>query len=146
MENQPFLILLHYKIDGQLTLLLSIMCGQWKRQVLSASTPEIWTRVPLRTHLGIFVVTPVVTVGQFVDALKQVSSMALLCGTNCEDDGATLLDNLQSLLREPDNTSLPNPSTSCSNETRDVPESFHVAQHETPRSRVNIRIHCVWTV
>jgi hypothetical protein len=53
--------------------------------------------------------------------------MALLCGTNCEDDGATLLDNLQSLLRQPD-TSLPNPSTNRSKETLDVPESFHVAQ------------------
>jgi hypothetical protein len=70
----------------------------------------------LRTHLGIFVVT--VAVGQFVFALK-----TFLCGTNCEDDNATLLDNLQ----EPD-TSSPNPSTSRNRETRDVPESFHVAQ------------------
>jgi hypothetical protein len=31
------------------------------------------------------------------------------------------------MLREPD-TSLPNPSTSRSKETRDVPERFHVAQ------------------
>jgi hypothetical protein len=43
------------------------------------------------------------------------------------DDSATLLDNLQSLLREPD-TSSPNPSTSRSKETLAVPESFHVAQ------------------
>jgi hypothetical protein len=48
--------------------------------------------------------------------------MTLLCGTNCEDDSATLL-----LLREPD-TSSPNSSTSCRKETHDVPESFHVAQ------------------
>jgi hypothetical protein len=54
--------------------------------------------------------------------------MALLCGTNCEDDGSTFLYNLQSLFREPD-TSSPNPSTSRSKETRDVPESLHVAQH-----------------
>jgi hypothetical protein len=53
--------------------------------------------------------------------------MALICGTICEDDNATILDNLQSLLREPE-TSSPNPSTSHSKETRDVPESFHVAQ------------------
>jgi hypothetical protein len=59
--------------------------------------------------------------------LRLASSMALLCGTNYEDDGATLLDNLQLLLREPD-TSSPNHSTSHSNETHDVPESFHVAQ------------------
>jgi hypothetical protein len=39
------------------------------------------------------------TVGQFVDALKTniISGHAFrgLCGINCEDDGATLLDNLQ---------------------------------------------------
>jgi hypothetical protein len=28
--------------------------------------------------------------------------MALIYGTNCDEDGATLLDNLQSLLRELD--------------------------------------------
>jgi hypothetical protein len=65
------------------------------------------------------------TVGQLVDALA--SSIALLCGTNCEDDSATLLDNLQSSLREPD-TSSPNPTTSLGKETHDVPKSFHVAQ------------------
>jgi hypothetical protein len=54
--------------------------------------------------------------------------MALLCGNSCEDDGATFLNNLQSFLREPD-TSSPNPSTSHSKETSDIPESFHVAQH-----------------
>jgi hypothetical protein len=53
--------------------------------------------------------------------------MALLCGTNCDDDSATLLNNLQSLLREPD-TSSPNPSTGRSKETRDVPECFHVVR------------------
>jgi hypothetical protein len=53
--------------------------------------------------------------------------MAFLCGTNCEDDGATILNNLQSLLREHD-TSSPNPSTSRGKETRDVSKSFHVAQ------------------
>jgi hypothetical protein len=52
--------------------------------------------------------------------------MALLCGTNCENDGATLLDDLHSLLREPDTSS--NFSTSRSKETHDVPESFHAAQ------------------
>jgi hypothetical protein len=53
--------------------------------------------------------------------------MTLLCGINCEADGATLLGSLQSLLREPD-TSSPNSSISLSKETRNVPESFHVAQ------------------
>jgi hypothetical protein len=50
-----------------------------------------------------------------------------LYGTNCEDDGIALLDNLQSLLRAPD-VSLPNPTTRHGKETLDVPESFHVAQ------------------
>ncbi|PNF27190.1 hypothetical protein B7P43_G06485 [Cryptotermes secundus] len=58
--------------------------------------------------------------------------MALLLkvwgGTNCEDDGATLLDNLQLVLREPDAASR-NVSTSHDKETpAGVPESFHVAQ------------------
>jgi hypothetical protein len=49
------------------------------------------------------------TVGQFVDALKTsfIKGLALrgLCGTNCEDNGATVLDNLQSVLRAPDASS-----------------------------------------
>jgi hypothetical protein len=50
-----------------------------------------------------------------------------LRGTNCEDDGATLQDNQNSLLRELDASS-PNLSTSHGKETPDdVPESFHVA-------------------
>jgi hypothetical protein len=59
------------------------------------------------------------TVGQFVDALKTsiiIVAFRGLCGTNCKDDGATFLNNLQSLLREPD-TSSPNPSTSRCKET-----------------------------
>ncbi|XP_023725513.1 uncharacterized protein LOC111874333 [Cryptotermes secundus] len=46
------------------------------------------------------------TVGQFVDALKTsiINGLAFkgLREINCEDDGATLLDNLHSLLREPE--------------------------------------------
>jgi hypothetical protein len=45
-------------------------------------------------------------VGQFTDAQKTriINGLAYrgLCVTNCEDDGATFLDNLQSLLRAPD--------------------------------------------
>jgi hypothetical protein len=72
-------------------------------------------------------------VGQFVNALKASIINGLtfrgLCGTNCEDDGATLVDNLQSLLRAPDASS-PNSSTSHGKETLDeVPEGFHVAQY-----------------
>jgi hypothetical protein len=51
-----------------------------------------------------------------------------LCGTKCEDDGATVVYNLQSSLTAPDASS-PNPSTSHGKETPDhVPDSFHVAQ------------------
>jgi hypothetical protein len=61
-------------------------------------------------------------VGQFVNALKTsfINGLAFgsLCETNCEDDGATLLDNLQLLLRVPDASSL-NPSSSHGKETLD---------------------------
>ncbi|XP_033609559.1 uncharacterized protein LOC111870082 isoform X2 [Cryptotermes secundus] len=72
------------------------------------------------------------TVGQSVDALKTsiINGLAfrVLGGTNCEDDGATLLDNLHSFLREPEAASQ-NSSTSHGKETHaGVPESFHVAQ------------------
>jgi hypothetical protein len=51
-----------------------------------------------------------------------------MCETNCEEDAAALLDNLQSLLRVPDAASQ-TPSTSHGKETPDiVPESFHVLQ------------------
>jgi hypothetical protein len=71
-------------------------------------------------------------VEQFVDAQKTsiVSGPAHrgLWGTSCEDDGATLLDNLQLLLRAPD-SSLQNPSVSHRKEMPyDVSESLAVAQ------------------
>jgi hypothetical protein len=70
----------------------------------------------MRTHLELFVHTVVETITQqVVDALKAsiISGLAFrgLCEANCEDDGATLLDNLQPLLREADGASR-NPSTS----------------------------------
>jgi hypothetical protein len=73
------------------------------------------------------------TLGQFVDALKTsiINGLAIrgLCGTNCKDDVATGLDNLQSLFRAP-NAASSNSSTNRGKETPDdVPESFHVAQH-----------------
>jgi hypothetical protein len=91
--------------------------------------------IPLWTHFELFVCTVVWTITQlwdFVDALKISIINGLyiksLCDTDCEDDGATVLDNLQSLLRAP-NGSSPNSSTSHGKETPDtVPESFHVAQ------------------
>ncbi|PNF15445.1 hypothetical protein B7P43_G18116, partial [Cryptotermes secundus] len=72
------------------------------------------------------------TVGQFVHALKTsiINGLAFreLGETNCDDNGATLLDNLQSLFRAPEAASR-NPSTSHDRETpAGVPESFHVAQ------------------
>jgi hypothetical protein len=83
------------------------------------------------------------TVGLFVDALKTsiISGLAFrgVCETNCEDDGATLLNNLQSLLRAPDATS-PNPSSSHGKETPDaVPESFHVAQQVQKDTGATVR-------
>jgi hypothetical protein len=71
-------------------------------------------------------------VGQYVHALKTsiINGLAFrgLCGSNCEDDGATLLGNLESLLRAPDAASQ-NPTTSHGKETHvTVPDIFHVAQ------------------
>jgi hypothetical protein len=69
------------------------------------------------------------TVGQFVlvDTLKTgiISGLAFrgLCGTDCEDDGATL-----PLPRAPDAPS-PHPSTGHGKESPvDIPESLHVAE------------------
>jgi hypothetical protein len=71
------------------------------------------------------------TLRQSVDALKTniISGLAFrgLCETNCNDDGGTFLDNLQSLLTAP-NASSPNPSGNHGKEAPyDVPERFHVA-------------------
>jgi hypothetical protein len=67
-------------------------------------------------------------VRQFVDALKTSiyngHAYRGLRGTNC--DGATSLDNLESLLRAPDSSSR-NPSVSHGKEMPvDVSECFHV--------------------
>jgi hypothetical protein len=71
-------------------------------------------------------------VAQFVDALKTsiIDGLSIRgpCGSNCEDDNVTVMDNLQSLLRAP-YVSSPNSSTSHGKEPPDdVPESFQVAQ------------------
>jgi hypothetical protein len=70
------------------------------------------------------------TVGESADALKTSIFNGLahngLCEVKYENDGAVLLDNLQSLHRAPD-TASPNPSAIHGKETPDdVPESFHV--------------------
>ena len=72
----------------------------------------------MRTHLVLFIHTGSnsnLTVGQFVDALKTVIINGLayrgLLDPNCEDDGATLLDNPYSFLK-PSSISLPSLSTS----------------------------------
>jgi hypothetical protein len=72
------------------------------------------------------------TVGQFVDALKTsiINGLAFrgLRGTNCKEDDASLLDNLHSLLREPE-ASPSDPSISHIRETTDnVHGNSHVAQ------------------
>lgn len=60
------------------------------------------------------------SVGQFVDALKTVITNGLtyrgLLDPNCEDDGATLRDNLHSFLK-PSSVSSPSQSTSHDRET-----------------------------
>jgi hypothetical protein len=59
-------------------------------------------------------------VGQFIDVQKTsiINGLAYrgLCVTNCENDGVTLLDNLQSLLRAPA-SALRNPTISHGKET-----------------------------
>ena len=70
--------------------------------------------------------------GQFVDALKTVIINGLayrsLYGTNCEDDGASLLDKLHSFLK-PSSASSTSPSTSHDRETTDsVPDIVHIGK------------------
>ena len=72
------------------------------------------------------------SVGQFVDALKTVIinglAYRILCCPNCEDDGASLLDKLHSLLK-PSNASSTSPSTSHDNETTvSVPDIVHIGK------------------
>jgi len=76
------------------------------------------------------------SVGQFVDALKTVIINGLayrsIFGTNCEDDGASLLGKLHSFLK-PSNATSTSPSTSHDSETTDtVPDIVLIgkeAQH-----------------
>jgi hypothetical protein len=62
------------------------------------------------------------SVGHFVDALKTsiINGLALrgLCGSNYEDDGTALLDNLQLFFSAPDTASR-NPSISHDKENYD---------------------------
>ena len=72
------------------------------------------------------------SIRQFVDALKTVIINGLayrsLYGSNCEDDGASLLDKLHSFL-ESSNASSTSPSTSHDSETTDiVPDIFHIGK------------------
>jgi hypothetical protein len=135
MANLPFLILLHH--NGWL---INITAFQhvWrtvKETGFKCLLTQNLNQDPLENTFedicSYCVCNSNPTVGQFVGAQKTsiVSGLAFrgLCGMNCEDDGATLLDNLQLLLSKPDTYS-PNPSTSRGKETRDFPESFHVAQ------------------
>jgi hypothetical protein len=55
--------------------------------------------------------------------------LTVVCVSNYRDDGANVLDNLQSLLKAPNSASR-NPSMSHDKETSDdVSESVHVAWH-----------------
>jgi hypothetical protein len=73
---------------------------------LNEDPPE-YTSGDIRSYYG-FNNNP--AMGQFVDALKTNITNGCtnrgLCVTNCEDEGATLLDNLQLLLRALDFASL----------------------------------------
>ena len=72
---------------------------------------------------------------QFVDALKTDIINGLpyrsLYYPNCEDNGASFLDNLQSFLK-PSNASSASPSTSHDSETTDsVPDIVHIGKEST---------------
>jgi hypothetical protein len=82
-------------------------------------------------------------VGQFIDALKTsiINGYAFRSGqiSNYEDGGATLLDNLQSLIRA-SNASAPMPFTSNGIKIhRDASETFHVA--EQVQEKVSTAVH-----
>jgi hypothetical protein len=83
------------------------------------------------------------SVGQFVDALKTVIINGLayrsLYGTNCEDDGASLLDKLHSFLK-PSNASSTSPSTSHDSETTDIfSDIFHIGKEARPTVSAAVR-------
>ena len=83
------------------------------------------------------------SVGQFVDALKTViiNGLAYRClyGTNCEDDGASLLDKLHSFLN-PSNATSTSPSTSHDSETTDsVPDIVHIGKEAQRDVSVAVR-------
>ena len=49
---------------------LSSMCGErWKAQVLTILRPEAWFKIPLRTHLVLFLCSEVQTITQLWDGL-----------------------------------------------------------------------------
>ena len=72
------------------------------------------------------------SVGQFVDALKTVIINGLayksLYGTNCEDDGASLLDKLHSFFK-PTNASSTSQSTSHDSEATDTVPDIGIVCH-----------------
>jgi hypothetical protein len=95
-------------------------------------------RIPLRTHLVLFVCTAVQTIterGQFVDALKtsiNISGLVFrgLHATNCKDDNIALLDDLHSSFGAT-HASPFNPSTNHGRaNSDDVPRIFHVLEQE----------------
>jgi hypothetical protein len=85
------------------------------------------------------------SVGQFVDGLKTVINVLAyrsLCCLNCEDDGASLLDKLQSFLK-PSNASSTSPSTSHDDETTgSVPDIVHIGK-EAQRVSTAVRAYDV---
>ena len=85
------------------------------------------------------------SVGQFVGALKTVilngCTYKGLYGTACEDDGASLLDNLHSFLK-PSRASSPSPLTSLDKVTTDsVPYIVHVVKEAQLGARAAVDVN-----
>jgi hypothetical protein len=100
--------------------LCNVVSGECCSEYLATSVfddPLVNTFGAIRSYCGL---NNNPTVGLFVDAQKTniINGLTFigLCGSNCDDDGATVLDNLHSLLRAPDASS-PNLSTSHGKET-----------------------------
>jgi len=84
------------------------------------------------------------SVGQFVVVLKTVIINGLvyrnLYGTNCEDDGASLLDNLHSFLK-PSNATSASPLTSHDSEPTDiVPDIVHIGKEAQRAVSAAVRV------
>ena len=71
------------RMGGLLIMVLSSMSGiHWKGQVLTVLRPKAWIKIPLRTHLVLFIFTVVQTITQLCDSLSmpwRLVSSVVLC-------------------------------------------------------------------